>query len=339
MNNNYKQKKKQNKNILVILSQFFTMASKYILWNKKLDLLETFFKENTRRPSSISNDENEKVLGSWISSQLKNRVTCQHIMSNKKNRDIWDSFTINRIIYFRSNECVWYKKLEELRSFFELNKRRPIQTSPDIDEIILARWVSNQLIIRRQKDIESTLNISLRITWDAFKANHMEYFKSNQDIWYEKLNELKLFFEIKKMVPSPIAEDEIEKVLSNWLSNQLLRRKKNLRIMANEKIRDDWDTFKITHIKYFKSNEDVWYEKLNELKLFFETNKILPSPIANDEKEKLLCIWLSHQIHNRSVNKQMMLYENIRNSWDNFKHDYIKAMEKKEKTKKRKYLE
>ena len=48
------------------------------------------------------------------------------------------------------------------------------------------------------------------------------------------------------------------------------------------------------HTTEFKSNEDVWYEKLNELKLFFETNKILPSPIANDEKEKLLCIWLSN---------------------------------------------
>ena len=84
-----------------------------------------------------------------------NNVSTQDVLGiSRSKREVID-------LVLEGLECVWYKKLEELRSFFELNKRRPIQTSTDIDEIILARWVSNQLIIRRQKDIESTLNVSL----------------------------------------------------------------------------------------------------------------------------------------------------------------------------------
>ena len=90
---------------------------------------------------------------------------------------------------------------------------------------------------------------------DAFKNEHIEYFKSNEKIWREKLEEAKSFFEIHGKRPSKHANgEEEEKVLGFWIDNQLKNREKCIYIMSNEEIRDIWDGFKNDYETYLIDN-------------------------------------------------------------------------------------
>ena len=53
--------------------------------------------------------------------------------------------------------------------------------------------------------------------------------------------------------------------LAHWISTQLTNREKCQYIMSNEKIRDLWDAFISEHIKHFKSNEEIWHDKLEKV--------------------------------------------------------------------------
>ena len=62
------------------------------IWNNNLQKTIDFIEENGRRPIQKSKIPSEKVLGQWISTQLKNRKKCTHIMKDEKIREIWDKF-------------------------------------------------------------------------------------------------------------------------------------------------------------------------------------------------------------------------------------------------------
>ena len=100
-----------------------------------------------------------------------------------------------------------------------------------------------------------------RDLWDAFKNEHIEYLKSNEDIWRDKLEEAKSFFEIQRKRPSESAKNDTEKILGSWISHQIQNRGKSKQIMSNKEFRDLWDAFISEHRKYFKS--------INNIKFFF----------------------------------------------------------------------
>ena len=47
--------------------------------------------------------------------------------------------------------------------------------------------------------------------------------------------------------------------------------------MKNKKICKEWQQFIKEYKSYFKSNEDIWIETLNEVKKYINDNKIRPS--------------------------------------------------------------
>ena len=59
-----------------------------------------------------------------------------------------------------------------------------------------------------------------RLIVDAFENGTLDDFKSNEDIWYDNIDELGLFFENHKKRPVETSIDETEQNLSHWLSRQ-----------------------------------------------------------------------------------------------------------------------
>ena len=106
--------------------------------------------------------------------------------------------------------------------------------------------------------------------------------KSYEEIWYENLEEVRLLFETNKKRPSTKAKDKNEKELAGWIGTQVKNRAKNQHILASAEIRDIWDAFKAQNIEYLRSNEGTWYENLEAVKSFFETNKKRPPKSAKD---------------------------------------------------------
>ena len=146
--------------------------------------------------------------------------------------------------------------------------------------------------------------------------NDNQYFLSNEELWINKLTEIKVFIDLNERRPSQIKKTE--KVLSGWLCNQLKNRKAKKNIMLNANIRSLWDSFIKNYKQYFLSNEELWISKLDELKSFIDLTEQKPSLI----KEKVLNLWMNTQLKNRKTEKQIMLNADIRNTWDNFIKNY-----------------
>ena len=310
------------------------MSSKLLQWMEKLHLLECFLETNKKRPSPVSFDKKEKALGSWLSTQISNRSKEKHNMSTDEVKIVWDEFKTKHITYLKSPEEIWHIKLKELKLFFETNKRRPIQKSKDEKEKLMGRWLANQLV-RRKLYSEIMSKEEIRTIWDNFVNNQISYFKSKKEIWYEKLEELMVYVKLNRKLPSSIATNDEEKYLGCWvISNQL---KKSRNIMLNDEIFTSWNEFQTNWKIYFKPNEEIWYEKLEELKSFIIINKRRPCPLSLDVNEKILGSWLSHQKYNRAKLRHIMSNQEIQNNWDNYiiSPEYNAVID----TKKRKYKE
>ena len=142
---------------------------------------------------------------------------------------------------------------------------------------------------------------------------------SNEELWTNKLTELKIFIDLNKRRPYQVKK-EAEKILGAWLNNQLANRKARQQIMINEDIRGLWDSFIKDYQQYFLSNEELWANNLTELKTFIDLNKRRPS--HRKETEKVLGSWVNTQLANRKAEKQIMLNEDIKNMWDSFIKNY-----------------
>ena len=268
-------------------------------------------------------------LCSWISNQLTNREKCQQIMSNKEFRDIWDAFKIEHRKYLKSYEENWLDKLDEVKSFFKIHKKRPSTIAKDEKEKVLGKWISDQ-IQNREKSQKIMSNEKIRDIWDAFKIEHRKYLKSNEENWLDKLEEAKSFFEIHGKRPLTKAKDENEKELGQWISNQIQNRENCRYNMYKEEFRDIWDAFISEHVEYFKSNEEIWHDKFEEAKSFFEIHGKRPSAAAKNIKEKELGSWISTQIQNRENCRYSMYKEEFRDIWDAFISEHIEYFKSNE---------
>jgi hypothetical protein len=93
---------------------------------------------------------------------------------------------------------------------------------------------------------------SIRKKWDEELVNNEKYrpyFMSNEEIWMNNIDKTKLFMDKNKKRPSKRSEDEEEKYLGSWLTNQVGNYKKNNKIMTEENIRKTWLEF-TTNPKY-----------------------------------------------------------------------------------------
>ena len=217
----------------------------------KLNALDEFIQTNKRRPSQQAKEEMEKRLGHWLSWQIQNR---KNVCSNMVDQNIitaWDSFIKNHIEYFKTNEEIWYKKLEKVTLFIDENKKRPSTISKDLNERECGIWISKQMQ-NRDKCINIMKNENIITAWDSFIKNHIEYLKTPEEIWYKKLEKVKLFIHENKKRPSAISKDLNEKECGQWISHQITNRDKCINIMRNEKISNAWNDFIKNHIGYFK---------------------------------------------------------------------------------------
>ena len=104
------------------------------------------------------------------------------------------------------------------------------------------------------------------------------------------------------------------------MSNQLRNRKIKKQIMFNEDTRNIWDSFIKNYKKYFLSNDELWNNNLTELKNFIDLNGRRPH--TRIKTEKVLGKWLCTQFKNRKTEKDIMLNEDIKKSWDSFIKNY-----------------
>ena len=93
--------------------------------------------------------------------------------------------------------------------------------------------------------------------------------------------------------------------------------------MLNENIRKEWEDFKKEYEEYLLDYEELWKNNLEKVKKFIDENKKRPNKRSKNPEEKKLGAWLSNQNTKYKNNIQIMLNENIRKEWEEFKEEYL----------------
>jgi len=283
--------------------------------------------EYNKRPNKNSKNKNEKKMGSWVGSQLQNYKKNKNIMKEEKIRKSWKDFMNDNKYkeYFLSNKEIWYNYLENTIKFInKYNKRPHTKGKKNKDEKKLGGWINNQLIYYG-KNIYIMKEEEIRKSWEKFVNDdkYKEYFLSNEEIWYNNLENVKKYMDENNGRPNKQSKNEDEKKLDSWLGIQFKNYNKNKQIMKKEEIRKSWEEFMNDdkYKEYLLLNEKKWYNSLENIKKFIDKNGKRPNNNSKNKDEKKKGSWIDSQLNHYKKNIFIMKKEKIRKSWEKFVND------------------
>jgi hypothetical protein len=151
--------------------------------------------------------------------------------------------------------------------------------------------------------------------------NYVKLYLTKQ--WYYKLELVKNYININKKRPSGSDKDINIKQLGVWIDNQVKNYKNKAYIMSDDTIRKSWEEFinDDNYKEYFLDNNVIWYNNLEKVKHYINTNNIRPSQHDRDINIKQLGSWIGTQIQNYKKHSYIMLENTIRNTWTTFIND------------------
>lgn len=134
------------------------------------------------------------------------------IERNENNKDIYDDLYdfIIGIRKFGFGIDAWKKRLNKLKEFIELNKRKPLSKSGlTYEEKSMGKWVEYQ-IHNYKKELEIMKLSEIRSLWDDFTKNHEDLFEENESIWFSRLKDLENFILENNRIPTQSKDESIE---------------------------------------------------------------------------------------------------------------------------------
>ena len=230
------------------------------------------------------------------------------------------------------NELLWNYNLKKVQIYINENKCKPPRNHKDKNIKKLGIWFINQeknyknniatnfLCFSLQNNNNAIMNDNIKIKWEEFINKNKEYFLSNEEIWNNNLNKVKLYIQKNNCKPYKQSEDNYTKKLSVWIYTQKNNYKKYLNIMKNNNIRIKWEQFLEEYKEYFLSYNQEWNNTLEKIKLYIKKYHRKPSTHNKDNDIKHLAYWIDTQKRNYKTMKN----ENIKNKWQQFLVEYKK---------------
>ena len=298
-------------------------------WFNKLQKLIKYIESNNRRPSFSSKDKLEKQLAYWIND---NQKRCKdnirkHCMIDDDIYNRWITFKAEYSELFLTYKEIWFNILQKLIQFIDTNKRRPSRSSKDKFEKQLGCWIQNN-----QKNFKDNIrkqcmkDDDIYNRWVAFKDEYSELFLTSKEIWFNRLQKLILFIDTNKKRPSEKSKDKFEKQLAEWINTNQQNCKDNIRkqCMKDDEIYNRWIAFKAEYSELFITSKEIWFNTLQKLIQFIDTNNRRPSQYSKDEVEKQLAVWVGTNQTNckDNIRKKCMKDDEIYNRWITFNNEY-----------------
>jgi rubrerythrin len=218
--------------------------SNFEQWKINLEKVKKYIDEHKKRPSKHDKNNNIKILGQWINTQLKCYKTKSFIMNNKDIRNLFEDFINNDKYkdYIITNEDKWILILEQVKKYIKENKKRPTDCDKNLEIKKMGNWINHQMK-KYKNHTEIMQDDNIREIWENFIDEYKEYFMSNDDIWKLKLLNVKKYINENKKRPSKRDMNNDIKIIGNWLSIQVKNYKKHAEIMKNDNIRKLWEDF------------------------------------------------------------------------------------------------
>ncbi len=293
-------------------------------WINNLNNLKEYINKNKKRPSykNKNNTITIKKLSKWEQHQQYNYKKKIEIMKNDFIYNEWNKFITEYKKYFMSNKKEWYIMLNKVKKYMNINKKKPSQYDKNKKIKQFGGWIVRQQTNYNKKKQIMKNNIIYN-EWTNFITEYKQYFMSNEEIWFNILYKVIEYINNNKKRPSSEDKNKNIKQLGKWISEQQQKYKKKIEIMKNEVIYNTWTKFITEYRIYFISNEELWYNILNKLKEYINTNKKRPSESDKNKNIKQLGQWISDQQKKYKKKEHIMKNEVIYNEWAKFKTEYI----------------
>ncbi len=307
---------------------FVQSIEKWIIkYNELIEYINTY---NKLPRQSGSENEYEKKLGKWLGHQKSNYKNKLDIMQIEECYTKWTDFTNLYKQYFVSNNEIWNNKLLKLKTFINNNKRKPLHTSNNIDEINLVTWMSQQIKCFKNKS-HGMIDDTRFNKWTQFMEEYKEYFISDEIKWQNYFKQTKKFIDTYNKRPSEVSKNEQEKNLGRWLQTQLRNYRNKTEGMKDETRYVLWRQFMEEYSDYILV-DNRWNNNLNNLKLYIDKNKKKPYQKSSDDSEKKLGLWLCVQLRTYKQRINGMQDETRYNTWMQFMEEYKEYFEKSNST-------
>jgi len=294
-------------------------------WYKMYNNLIKFINTYKKTPSTISSNNEEKILGIWLSNQKQDYNKNIDIMKDEEIKNKWYELIINPLYkeYFKSKEEKWFDALLEIKKFIIENMRRPSSNTGTNKE----KYLGHKFDINRNNyEKKRSLMKKKKIydTWNEFINNpkYKSYLKNREEIWIDILDKVKEFINKYNRKPNRNRNDD-EGILGRWIDNQISNYKLKLCSMKEKKIYNLWFEFindsKYKH--YFVNNNQLWFKELKNTKLFIDKNDKRPSSKSKDTEEKHLGMWIGSQIKKCKKKSGIFKEKEIYDEWIKFIND------------------
>jgi len=184
------------------------------------------------------------------------------------------------------------------------------------------KQIGGYISIENESYNDESINDSIMFKYNMI-YNSFGILINRNEIWIQKLNEVKTYIDTNNKRPSSTDKNIKIKQLTNWIRTQQTNYPKKEYIMTNEEIYNLWTEFinDPNYTVYFQSNEDNWKNILNEVKAYIDTNSKRPSSKDKEIKIKQLAEWISTQQKNYPKKEKIMANEEIYNLWTEFIND------------------
>lgn len=152
-------------------------------------------------------------------------------------------------------------------------------------------------------------------------SNFGKLCESGETYWFNMLDQLKKFINIRKRIPNSESKNIEERRLGRWCKRQqtIYRLKKDIMSLQHCNIRNIWYNFVNNEYKcHFVSSVKKWKNKLNELQTYINTYKKLPLRSKKNKYQLQLAMWLYAQQENYTKKRYIMKNPLILRHWEYF---------------------
>jgi superfamily II DNA or RNA helicase len=291
-------------------------------WVYKLKQIQQYILVNGCLPSQNNDNEDINKMAVWICRQKKNYTNYSQIMKNENIRKVWECFVNDNEDLLKSEQERWNEKLDIIKEYIKTFNKLPPITNNDENVKKLGKWISYQK--ENYSKNKSNMNDNLiREKWEQFVNENYELFKSNEEVWKIRYDALIQFVEHYDKSPLQTANEPTEKTLGIWVANQKKNYKTNTGLMKEcSLIRKEWNKLIIKYDYLFKSNEEVWFDKMNKVDEYIKLNNKRPSSHHIDKDIKSFGKWTIDQVKYYKTNTGLMKDALIKKEWEDFTAKY-----------------
>ena len=319
-------------------------------WEMQLHQVEALILATNKRPSKKSSDAEERRIGEWISTQLKNYSTdgpadSKCIMKTSEIHTTWTLFMKRHGALFETAEASWRRSAAQAEAMMVRSSKRLSTISSNSDERQLSTWIYTQVSNYSIDGPAASKNImktpEIHTVWGQFVERHAALMETSNQKWYRSVSQAGAMMVVNNRRPSTTSNNPEEKRIGAWISNQMSiygdMPATSKAIMQTPEIHTAWGQFVERHAALFKTAEESWHQSALQAEAVMVATNKRPSVTLGDSNEKRLGSWINTQLccYSRDgpeASKYIMQTPEIHTAWTQLVERHALLFETSEQT-------